>query len=291
MSLEGTARPAAGERRRALRELGIFFGLAYAITWGLGAAIIFARPGLEALVGPLGVINHHWLYYLAVTAPTLSAVACCLMFGGWPGLKALAARLVRPAKLLWVVTAILIWPFALTAWALAMDGLGRGGGIDLRAIWIGAPVLATTTWVLVIDPGGLGEEIGWRGYAMPRLAGLMPPAWAAVFLGLVWGLWHLPAFFVSGLAQSQFDLGWFLLGSVCLSLVMAWLFVHANGNVLIAGVIPHLIWNLAFDAQVFRRDALQQEVTVMALLAAALLILLGPGLKGWRKAAAEPVVL
>jgi membrane protease YdiL (CAAX protease family) len=271
------------DRRRTIRELAMFFGLAYAITWGLGAAIIFARPQLEALVGPLGQINHHWLYYLAVCAPTISAIACSLMFGGLGGLKALALRFVRPVKPLWVLTAILFWPAALTVYALAADALGHGGGIDLHALAVGAPVMALTTWALVIDPGGLGEETGWRGYAMPRLMTLTRPAWAAMGLGLVWSLWHLPAFFVSGLAQSQFALGWFIVGGMALSVVMAWLFVHGNGNPLIAGVIPHLMWNLPFDAHVFRSDPLRQEVPAVVALAVLLVVLLGPGLDGWRR--------
>lgn len=284
MSTDQRAGSSLAHRRRTIRELAVFFGLAFAITWGLGAAFIFARPQLEAVVGPLGVINHSWLYYLAVTAPTISAVACSLLFGGWAGLKALGSRFLRPVKPLWALAAVLIWPAALTLFALAMKALGRGGGIDLHALAVGAPVMALTTWVLVVDPGGLGEEAGWRGYALPRLVTLVRPAWAGMGLGLVWGLWHLPAFFVSGLAQSQFDLGWFLLGSIALSVVMAWLYVHANGNVVVAGVIPHLMWNLLFDAHVFRQDALRQEVIAVGLLAVLLGVAFGPDLAPRRKA-------
>jgi len=268
----------ADGRRRAIAELAAFFGLAYAITWGLGAAIIFARPQLEAVVGPLGVINHHWLYYLAVCAPTISAVACSLIFGGWAGLRALGARFLRPVKPLWVAVSILIWPVTLGAFGLAAKALGRGDWIDLHALAVGAPVMALTTWALVVDPGGLGEETGWRGYAMPRLMTLTRPAWAAMGLGLVWGFWHLPAFFVSGLVQSQFSLAWFLTGGVALSVVMAWLFVRANGNVVVAGIIPHLMWNLPLDAHVYGPQALPQEVTAVGLLAVLLLVVFGPDL-------------
>ena len=265
-------------RRRSIRELGVYFAVAFAITWGIGAVILLARPQLEALIGPMGPINHHWLYYVAVTAPAISAVVCSFGFGGLAGLKALGARFLRPVKLPWVAVALLIWPVALTLLAAATTALGRGGGIDLKSLWVGAPVMALTTWALVVDPGGLGEETGWRGYAMPRLLTLTRPAWAGMALGLIWGVWHLPAFFLSDLVQSQFGLGWFLAGTIALSVVMAWLYVHANGNVLVAGIIPHLWWNLAFDAHVFRRDVLQQEVTAIAVLALLLVIVLGPDL-------------
>lgn len=263
---------------RNIRELAVYVGLAFAITWGIGALVIFARPQVEALIGPIGPINHHWLYYLAVISPSMSAVACSLIFGGVADLRALGGRFLRPVRLLWIAVALLFWPVALTVFALATAVLGDGGGIDLHALWVGAPTMALTSWALVVDPGGFGEETGWRGYAMPRLLSLARPAWAAVVLGLVWGLWHLPAFFVSDLSQSKFGLGWFLAGTIALSILMAWLFVHANGNVVVAGIIPHLWWNLAFDAHVFRGDALQQEVAVIAPLALLLVIVFGPNL-------------
>ena len=266
------------ERRRTRRQLAAYFALAFLITWGLGALIILARPQVEALVGPMGVMNHHWLYYLAVASPSISAIVCSLCFGGLSGLAALGRRFLLPVNLVWIAVALLVLPVALTIFSVLTKAFGGGDGIDLNALWVGAPIMAVMTWALVVDPGGLCEETGWRGYALPRLLKLMSPAWAGIALGLVWGVWHLPAFLVSDLVQSQLGLGWFLGGTMALSVVMAWLFVHANGNVVIAGIIPHLWWNLTFDAHVFRRDALQQQVTVTGLIALALLVSLGPQL-------------
>src|SRR3546814_20952371 len=53
------------------------------------------------------------------------------------------------------------------------------------------------------DPGALGEELGWRGFALPRLLELMDARRASLLLGLVWAVWHLPAFFLSTLSQSH----------------------------------------------------------------------------------------
>ncbi len=86
------------DRVRAVPQLAAFFGLTFAITWGLGALLIFAKPQLEAAIGPMGPINHHWLYYVAVWAPTISAVMLSLAFGGWGDVKALALRFVRPMR-------------------------------------------------------------------------------------------------------------------------------------------------------------------------------------------------
>jgi membrane protease YdiL (CAAX protease family) len=272
-------------RRQTAVELSLYFGICFLITWGLGAALLFARPQLEAVVGPMGQINHHWLYFIAVFAPTLAAVGCSLMFGGWGGLKALALRFVRPVRPLWVAIAILLWPLWLAAYALATHTTGVGGQVDLHALAFGVPTLAFTTLVLFTDPGGFGEETGWRGYALPRLLRLFRPATASAVLGIFWGLWHLPAFFVSGLAQSQFGLGWFLLGCVAECVVWTWIYLNANGNVVVAGVIPHLMWNLVFDAHVLSGDVIRLETIALSLLALALLVCLGPGLRGWKAAA------
>jgi membrane protease YdiL (CAAX protease family) len=273
------------DRGRTIRQLAAYFALAFAITWSLGALMIFARPRLEAVIGPIGQTNQHWLYFVAVCAPTISAVIVTAASGGWAGLRALAGRFVRPTHPIWVLAAIFIVPAALTAAELATRLAGPGVGIDLGAVWVGAPALAFTTLALVADPGGFGEETGWRGFALPRLLSLMGPLPAAVTLGLIWGIWHLPAFFVSDLAQAKFGLGWFLAGGISLTVVMTWLFVNANGNLMVAGVIPHLMWNLMFDAHVFRGKVIEVETTVIALIALLALASFGPTLRGWRGAA------
>ena len=260
----------ADGRWRTWRELIVYFALAFLITWGLGAALILARPQLEAAVGPIGQVNRHWIYYLAVYAPSISAVACSLIFAGLAGLKALALRFTRPFHPIWLAIAILAWPAALALFGLGARAAGAPGLIDLRSVAVGAPLLALTTTALVVDPGGLGEETGWRGFALPRLIGLMRPLDAALLLGLAWGLWHLPAFFVSDLAQSHFGLGWFLAGSMELSVFMTWLFIRAGGNVIVCGILPHLMSNLMFGAHVFGRSAIQTETMVMGLIATVL---------------------
>ncbi|MDQ2859401.1 MAG: CPBP family intramembrane metalloprotease [Pseudomonadota bacterium] len=264
--------------KRARGELIAFFSLTFAITWGLGAVILFFRQPLEALVGPLGPLNQSWPYYIAVSAPTIAALLLSLAFGGFSGLKTLARGLVRPMRPRWIALAILTWPAVLAAWAVIariMPGAPRT--VDLYALLIGAPLLLLTTPIAFADPGALGEEFGWRGFALPRLLRLFSPLTAALILGLIWVVWHIPAFFTSGLSQSTFNFVWFLIMLVALSVFMAWLFVNTNGNFLVAGIVPHALLNLVFDARVTRD--LPTEAITMALIAVILVAAFGKALR------------
>ena len=280
-----SARAPANHRTR--RELGAFFAAVFVVTWGLGALIIFARPQLEALIGPIGIVNQHWLYFIAVSAPTMCAAVIAAVSGRMAGLRELLMSLLRPAQLKWWAVAIFAYPVGLLVYGLLERALGARNDVDMHALLITAPTMAVTTLVLFSDPGALGEELGWRGFALPRLLRLCNGATAAIVLGVLWATWHVPAFLVEGLSQATFNFGWFLLGLVSLSVLMTWIFVHANGSALVAGVLPHAILNLTFDAHVFKVVPKTQAI-VLAIIAALILAVFGPSLRGWQVSAPHP---
>jgi hypothetical protein len=80
----------------------------------------------------------------------------------------------------------------------------------------------------------LGEEVGWRGFALPRLLARFSPIAASLLLGAVWGIWHLPSFFVSGLPQAGLQIPVFLLGALSLSVIATWIVIHARGSVFLS---------------------------------------------------------
>src|SRR5207249_10643085 len=80
--------------------------------------------------------------------------------------------------------------------------------------------------------GQAGEEIGWRGYALPRLAERFGLGGASVLLGLLWASWHLPLFFVAGADTAGQSFPVYLLQVTALSVAMAWLYAHTRGSLL-----------------------------------------------------------
>ncbi len=278
-------------RRRATRELIAYFALAFALTWGLGAAVIFFRPQFEAVVGPLGPLITSWPYYVAVCAPTISAVLISAAFGGVQGVKNLFAGLVRPFRLRWLFLALLAIPAAYLLCGLierALFGNAGSASVDVHALLVSAPFLLFTTPNIFVDPGPWGEETGWRGFALPRLLTRFSPLTSALILGVIWGVWHTPAFLLSGLSQSSLNFGWFLAGSTLLTIFMTWIYINANRNYLVAGFIPHMMSNLLFTAHV--ASDIKIEVFAFIAITAIIVAVSGPGLKGWRFAREVAVV-
>lgn len=77
------------------------------------------------------------------------------------------------------------------------------------------------------------EEFGWRGLALPLLQRKFAPIWAGLMLGVIWGLWHLPAFLLSGTPQSAWSFTPFFAGSVAVSVIVTALFNKSHGSILL----------------------------------------------------------
>ena len=81
---------------------------------------------------------------------------------------------------------------------------------------------------------GTMEEFGWRGVALPLMQRKLSPFWAGLILGVIWALWHVPSFLLSGMPQSAWAVGPLLLGIIALSVILTPMFNSARGSLLIA---------------------------------------------------------
>lgn len=261
-------------RRRLLVDLLVFGGIAFAITWIIVGLYIWNAEAVTRLIGPMALGAP--AFYLAVYAPALAAIAVTAARYGRTGLAGLFGSLLRiRAKWIWIAISLLGYPALWLLTSLVAAGSdGRLAAFDFQPWLVGLP-LVLLGGHLFRDPGALGEELGWRGFALPRLLELTDARIASLVLGVVWAVWHLPAFYVGSLSQSGFAFLPFVLQVVAFSVFMAWLFVNTRGSVLWAGVVPHMMINATPHA------GIHPVGWVFIVVAMLILVFGGRHLRGW----------
>lgn len=204
--------------------------LSYALSWAYWLPLVLTGQ-IVRLGAPVSQLP-------ALIGPMLAAFAVTAVTRGRSGVRDLACRMVRwriPAR--WWLFA-LASPLLLVAVALAVLAAGPPDLGDFGRM-AGLPQWGVLfVWAMFVVVNGLGEETGWRGYALPLIRrdhGLLA---ASLLLVPIWAGWHLPLFF---LLQNYRDLGpigvpGFLIGLACGSIVLAWLYESAHCSVLIAAV-------------------------------------------------------
>lgn len=233
----------------------VFIVLSFGWTWALAAL------GRWSLAFPLA----------ALFGPAIGACAVLLVNEGGPGLRRLLARFrVRRADLPWLAVACLLPP-ALTVpvWLLG----SRSGSPELRL----TPLTAVSFVLAVLI---VGEEVGWRGYALPYLLRRQSALAASLVLGAVWALWHLPNFLLPGFPHRGLPMPAFLLMVVAYSILFTWLYGKTAGSLTVA-VVFHAAINLFSVADLDPSRQYWLRAAVYSACA-ALVILLG-GLRGVKR--------
>ncbi len=212
----GELSPDDGTRSTGLRnwaarhDLILYFTLAYLLSWALWPLVIL-NPTSSPLL-PFG--------------PLIAAVVVSLLAGGRKELWALLRQLTRwRVHPLWYVIALL-GPFVMAGVAAALavaagaPMLRSGAYTDVQAV--GFTFLST---VIIV---GLFEEVGWRGFALPRLQRRLDALWAALALGVLWALWHLPEL-ISDPTRQRPPLQFFV-WALALSVIFTWLYNSTNAS-------------------------------------------------------------
>jgi membrane protease YdiL (CAAX protease family) len=263
--------PAARVREVVRRHpLASFFVLAYALAWAdwLPMALAGQRVATSA-----GEPTH----FLGLLGPLIAAFTITLIVSGLPGVRELAARTIRipyASAAVWfaIASPALLFVAALLIGAIAgkspprLSELGMFGGVP----HVGAPGV----WLILVVWNGFGEEVGWRGFALPQLQRTRSPLVAATLLGIGWAGWHLPMFFVLDTyrALGPAILPGFVLGIVSGSIVLAWLYNRSGGSIL-AVALWHGSYNF-FSGTLAARGLVAAVVSTAVVIWAAVLVLL-----------------
>jgi uncharacterized protein len=222
----------------ARRPLVSFFVMAYAFSWLVWSPWVLGQDGVGLLPFKIGRASGVLLAAGIIAGPTLSAFIMTATTEGRAGVRRLLGRLVLwRVGIRWYLFALLGVPLIILVGTMIytreLPNLKALGGPSYLLSYLG-------TYALVVVLGGpLFEEIGWRGFALPRMEPLHGPLLAAVILGLLWALWHLPEFLVPSWAASSgaASLGGkilFALTAIMFSIVTTWVFNNTKASVLLA---------------------------------------------------------
>jgi membrane protease YdiL (CAAX protease family) len=208
---------------------------AFVITWLAGLAVYLALDALQDALGTdVSGLNDIVLRF----GPSLAGILTVGLLSGRDGLRDLFRRCIdlRFPAILWLA-AILIPPLILIVALVA-----RGYGADTLSL---DPVGIVGVFIvqLLLNTflgGGLGEEIGWRGFMLPRLTDRVSPLVASGVVAAAWFAWHLPAYLFLGKADSD-PIFPFAISIAAFSIVLTWAHFRSNGSlflpILIHGAI------------------------------------------------------
>src|SRR5215213_722531 len=219
----------AWERLVRRRPVLVFFVLAYAFSWSWYVPLAVSGETVKAGVG--------WPTHLpGLLGPALAAVAVTAIVDGRTGLRDLAARMVR-WRIGWGRWAVVAGTASLAMLGVATP-LVTGHPVPPVASFTTYTGIGTITPLAVVAVAllvnGLGEETGWRGFAVERLVREHPLRWTAVVVAIGWAGWHLPFFFFveSFRGMGPLAVGW-AVGILAGSVVLTWLYLHGHHSVLL----------------------------------------------------------
>lgn len=255
----------------------VFVVLAFALTWSVWVPRALVSQGLSNARWPM-VVGPYWAWM-----PALAAVITAALIGRG-ALRELGSRLVRWRVRWWWYAVVLLGPGAY--WGVVYALVTPLGLADqLRQplpLAVGLAAALPLLLVLVLTDG-LGEELGWRGFLLPRQLQHLSRLWASCLLGVIWALWHLPLFYTDGAALAGSSFLVMLLEFPAVSILYTWIFEHTHGSALIA-VLLHAATNWwAFSAV----GGAHQTWPVVVLLLVSKWLLAAAVVLAWTRRAAH----
>ena len=224
----------------ARHPLVFFFIIAFAGTWLFELPYVLSEYGSGLLPFSSPVLL--WTSPISIfVGPFLAAFVMTGVTEGRAGVRRFLRRFVLwRVGLRWYLFVLVGVPALFVLSLIVLPGvLGSFQGLGALL-----PPLSLLGWfVYAFFPGGaLGEEPGWRGFALPRLQSLHGPLLGSLILGPLWGLWHLPLFFTPWNELTALNVVGYILTTTCLAIMYTWVFNNTKGSVFIA-VLLHATFN------------------------------------------------
>ena len=252
-----------------------FFALAYGISWLLWAPLWLPAFGVHSL--PILPFHHA----LGALGPIAAALLVSTMEAGRAGAGDLFRRMgLWRGRFVWVVVALL-GPYALLALGVVGAALFTGDTVSLAGLggsreFPQFSMLGFFAYNLISF--GYGEEVGWRGFALPRLQARHSALVATLVLTLGWAVWHVPLFLYRP-GYTSMDaagvVGWgfsLLTGAVLLT----WLYNESRGSILVVALF-HAAIDVAFTSDVSSPFVINAVGALVTIWGVSVVFAAGPG--------------
>jgi hypothetical protein len=168
-----------------------YFGLTYLISWGIWFWVNAIHQPLAGWIGLIAVVG--------AFGPSIAGIVCAGVLDGRSGVRKFFQRIIQ-VRVKWSIYAMVaLVPMFLVLLPLVLNSWLGGQ----RPQWVGLgqiPALIGTLISMLLI-GGLTEEPGWRGFALPVLRARHGPLVASLLLGIFWGVWHIPIYSLPGLGN------------------------------------------------------------------------------------------
>ena len=217
-----------------ISEMFYYVGITFLLSWSCWIGVLWGRGESQLL------------FWVAGFAPSLTALVLILVRKGKRGLRNIL-RQQLPVNWAWYVFCLLGSPLIMVISLLIHTLLGGENPRLLDPMhlvtsldqWPG--VIFVFLYVLVFS--ALGEEIGWRGYLLPRLLSRRSPFHASLILGVIWACWHLPLFWLPDTIQAQLPLTWFLAQILGSTFLYTWIYLRTDRS-----LVPAILFHAAGNA-------------------------------------------
>jgi membrane protease YdiL (CAAX protease family) len=222
-----------------------FFLLTFAYSWIIWIPSVLDGLGIEL---PFSGANYSMVVVIiGAFAPLLAALTLVAREGGWKGVKTFFGQAldfhIKPVY--WILALVLPLVIHVLSHYLALAlGLDVANTLFPADSPVAPIILAIPYFFLMLVIGGGQEEFGWRGYAQAPLQekiGVIP---ASLVIGVIWGIWHLPLWFMAGDLHSAYSFLAFVMMTTSISLMYAWLY-NSSGKKLIVVMFFHAMNNTA----------------------------------------------
>lgn len=231
------------ESCRLRSEVSLFFITAVFFAWLLWVpAFLIQNRGVS--IG----LSYDLIVTLGTFAPFAAGFLFAYIFGGKAEVFSLLKSLLK-IKIggKWLLFIFLVLPVVAGVSCLVYYLFMK----DLPDVQFPAWFIPIAFVYILFFMGPLGEEAGWRGFALKRMLKILSPFKAAVLIGVCWSLWHLPLFFIKGTTQNALvsfgSLGAILgytLYTVMISVLITLVYIMSNGSVF-AAMLLHTAGNLS----------------------------------------------